>query len=273
MLADHGAMSKIIAGGQSLVPSMNFRLARPETLIDINAISELEGIRDTGDTLEIGALTRHAAFHALVCDGPTGQMLTRAVRHVAHYPIRQRGTFGGSLAHADPAAEWCLIAATLDAEIEIAGQDGTRRIPAEAFFRGTFTTALAPEEVLIRIHMPKLPADWGVGFHEFSRRHGDFALAMSAAALRVERGAIVEVRVGLGAVGGTPLRLGLVEAQLTGAPAEPDVLAEAAAEVPGMIDPASDIHGSADFRRELAATMVARALQEALDGALVGDGR
>ncbi|SLN70655.1 FAD binding domain-containing protein [Roseisalinus antarcticus] len=264
LLAEHGDVGKIIAGGQSLVPSMNFRLARPETLIDMNAIAEIAGIEDRGDTLVIGAMTRHAAFHTPVCDGPTGAMLTRVVGNIAHYPIRQRGTFGGSLCHADPASEWCLVAATFDAAMEIHGQDGMREVGAADFFKGTFTTAVGGDELLARIHLPKLPEGWGTGFYEFSRRRGDFALAMAVAALKVEGGKIADARLGVGAVAAHGLRLETLEQALTGQPATEETIAEVAAQVPGLVKPSGDIHGSAEYRRDLAQAVVRRALNAAL---------
>jgi carbon-monoxide dehydrogenase medium subunit len=267
LLAEHGEAGKIIAGGQSLVPSMNFRLARPETLIDINGLTELQGVRDAGDVLEIGALTRHATFHQPVCGGPTGRLLAKVVQHVAHYPIRQRGTFGGSLAHADPASEWCLVTATLGAEIEILGQAGPRRVAAADYFRSSFVTALGQDEVLVRVFLPKLAEGWGTGFSEFSRRKGDFALSMALAALRVERRTIAGAYLGIGAVAAHALRLRRIEERLTGAPATAETVTAAAAEVAGLISPSSDIHGSAEYRRELSVAMVRRALVEALDEA------
>ena len=263
LLAEHGMTGKVIAGGQSLVPSMNFRLARPEALIDINEIAEIQGIDETGDTLIIGALTRHAAFHEPVCDGPTGRMLAHVVRNISHYPIRQRGTFGGSLSHADPASEWCLVAMTLGAEMEIRGPGGERRVPARDFFKGTFMTAVGPDELLCRVHLPKLPDGWGAGFHEFSRRKGDFALAMSLAALRIEDGAVREARLGVGGVASHALRLAPIEAALVGKPATPEAFKAAAEAVRDLIDPTSDIHGSAVYRRDLAVAMVGRALIDA----------
>jgi len=264
LLARHGQTGKIIAGGQSLVPSMNFRLARPDVLIDIGAIAELRGVADRGDHLEIGATTPHARFHDPVCAGPTGRLLSRVVANIAHYPIRQRGTFGGSLSHADPASEWCLVAATFGAEMEIHGQDGVRRVPAAGFFRGTFVTDIGAEELLARIRLPKLPEGWGTGFVEFSRRKGDFALASAVAALDVRAGTITGARLGVGAVGPHGIRLSGLEAAIIGRAASATTLAEIAAAVPGLIDPSSDIHGSAEYRRELAATMLRRAMTAAL---------
>lgn len=268
LLGELGDIGKIIAGGQSLVPAMNFRLARPEILIDINAIPELQGVTDAGDRLEIGAVTRHAAFHTSVCDGPTGDILAKVVRNIAHYPIRQRGTFGGSLSHADPASEWCLLAMTFAAEMEIHGQEGVRRIPAHEFFKGTFVTALGTREILARIYLPKLASDWGVGFYEFSRRKGDFALSMAVAALKCDNGQINGAHLGVGAVAAHGTRLEALEQKLIGAPATAETISAVAAEVPAFINPSSDIHGSAEYRSELSVTVVRRALTEALEGAV-----
>lgn len=264
LLAEHGDFGKIIAGGQSLVPSMNFRLARPETLIDINGIEEIQGVMETDGALVIGAVTRHAAFHAPVCADPLGGLLSKVVQNIAHYPIRQRGTFGGSLSHADPASEWCLVSATFGAEMEIHGPGGLRRVPAEAYFKGTFVTDVGPQELLARIHLPKLGAGWGTGFYEFSRRKGDFALAMAVAALKVEGGRIAAARLGIGAVAAHGTRLGALEDKLVGQPATEEVIRAIAAQVPGMVDPSSDIHGSAEYRKDLSETVVRRALLEAL---------
>ncbi len=263
LLAEHGEEGKIIAGGQSLVPSMNFRLARPETLIDINHIPEIQGVRDLPDHLDIGAVTRHATFHSPVCAGPLGVLLTKVVANIAHYPIRQRGTFGGSLCHADPASEWCLVATTLAAEMEIHGQSGERRVPVARYFRGTFVTDVGRDELLARVRLPKLPGGWGTGFYEFSRRKGDFALAMSLAALSVEGGIVRGARLGLGAVSSHPLRLEALEAELIGQPANEEVFSAIGRKAQEIVTPSGDIHGSAEYRLELTATVIRRALVEA----------
>lgn len=267
LLAQYGEDGKIIAGGQSLVPSMNFRLARPDTLIDINNIAEIQGVREMPDHLEIGAVTRHATFHDPVCAGALGRMLTKVVANIAHYPIRQRGTFGGSLAHADPASEWCLVATTLGAEMEIHGQSGERRVPVSSFFHGTFVTAVGRDEMLARIRLPHLPEGWGTGFYEFSRRKGDFALAMSLAALSVQGGVIRGARLGLGAVASHPMRLESLEKELIGRPATDDTFTEMGRKAQDMVTPTGDIHGSAEYRRELIVTVIRRALAEAAEDA------
>src|SRR6266568_1987462 len=164
---------RVLAGGQSLVPIMAFRLARPAHLIDINAVAGLGRLVVRDGVLRIGARVRHAAFHHPVADGPLGAMLASVVRHIAHYPIRLRGTFCGSLAHADPAAEWGVVAATLDAELVAVGAHGERRLAARDFFRGLMETALAPDELLAAARLPVLPEGTRFGFAEFSRRAGD----------------------------------------------------------------------------------------------------
>src|SRR5687768_15349539 len=209
---------RILAGGQSLVPAMALRLARPPHLVDINRISELRALSLDGQTLSIGACVRHAAFHRPLGEGPLGRLLSCVVRHIAHYPIRTRGTFCGSVANADPASEWCLVAATLGAKMIVRSSRGSRTIGEPGFFRGIMTTALAPDELLAETRLPLLAADTRCGFNEFSRRAGDFAIAMSLAAYRVEGGVIVEPRVGVGAVESQPRRIPEAEAALLGKP-------------------------------------------------------
>jgi aerobic carbon-monoxide dehydrogenase medium subunit len=264
LLATYKDDCKILAGGQSLVPAMNFRLARPAILVDINDLNELDYLRPDADHLKIGALTRHAAFHQPVVEGPLGTLLAKVVRHIAHYPIRQRGTFAGSLSHADPASEWCLVATTLRAEMIAVSVRGERVIAASDFFHGTFTTALEPDEVLTEIRLPAMTPDWRAGFYEFSRRAGDFALGMAVAAARVEDGTIREARLGVGGVADRAIRLEALEEQLVGKAASSDVIDGIAREARGMIEPNGDIHASPEYRRDLIATSVKRALTEAL---------
>ncbi len=264
LIAEGEPDRKILAGGQSLVPAMNFRLARPDTLIDINGLTELANILPDGDRLRIGALARHATFHRPVIEGPLGLMLSRVVRHIAHYPIRQRGTFGGSLAHADPASEWCLVVTALGAEIIVQSVRGKRSISAESFFKGSFTTVLSEDEILTEVRLPVLPRGWRTGFYEFSRRAGDFALAMALAAVRIEDGTIRDVRLGIGGVSGRSIRMGAIEAFLTGKTPSSEVFDVAGAQARESINPTEDIHASADYRRDLIATVVKRALVQAV---------
>src|SRR6266849_9215297 len=191
---------RVLAGGQSLVPTMAFRLARPAHLVDINQVAGLDRLAVESDALVIGACVRHAAFHRPVAAGPLGDLLAFVVRHIAHYPIRTRGTFCGSLAHADPASEWCLVAAALGAEMVAQRAGGTRAIAAQDFFRGIMTTALQEDELLTQARLPILPADTRFGFYEFNRRAGDFALGMALTTYRLQNGVIVEPRVALGGV-------------------------------------------------------------------------
>ena len=263
LLAKYKDDCKILAGGQSLVPAMNFRLARPSILIDINDLHELDYVRCTPESMQIGALTRHAAFHRPIVSGPLGGLLSKVVQHIAHYPIRQRGTFAGSLAHADPASEWCLVATTLGAEVVTKSARGERVIGSSAFFRGTFSTDLAADEVLTEIRLPAMGEGWRTGFYEFSRRAGDFALGMSLAALRIEAGTIREARLGIGGVADRAIRLQALEYELVGQTASPQVIEAIAQEAKAAVNPVGDIHASPEYRRDLVAAAVKRALAEA----------
>jgi aerobic carbon-monoxide dehydrogenase medium subunit len=266
LLAEHGEEGKVLAGGQSLVPAMNFRLARPAALIDINRIDALDYVRQGDGTLRIGALARHSRFERPATDGPLGALLPRVARHIAHLPIRTRGTFAGSIAHADPASEWCLLAATLDAELVIASRRGTRTLRPEAYFAGALTTALEAHELLTEVRLPTLGADWRTGFAEFSRRAGDYALAMSAACLRMEDGRVVEARIGVGGAADRPQRIAAAEQLLIGSEAGADVCGEASNVAAEAIEPLEDIQASAEYRRDLIRAMVGRALAQAWQG-------
>jgi carbon-monoxide dehydrogenase medium subunit len=263
LLDEHGDDAKILAGGQSLVAAMNFRLARPSMLIDANDLRDLSTVTVDGDYLMIGALVRHATFHKPVVEHPVGHLLSRVVRYIAHYPIRQRGTFGGSLCHADPASEWCLVATVLDAEMLIESQAGRRRVPAKEFFKGTFATALKPNELLTHIRLPLGDPALKGGFYEFSRRAGDFALAMALVTLECDGPRIKAARLGLGGVADRPLRLGTLEAKLVGQQADEQTFKAIAAEASGLITPTGDIHGTAEYRKDLIKAVLSRALVEA----------
>jgi len=264
LLAAHGQEGKILAGGQSLVPAMNFRLARPASLIDINRIDELDYVREDGGELRIGAVARHARFEVPVGGGALSAFLPRVARHIGHLPIRSRGTFCGSIAHADPASEWCLSVAALDAELVILSRRGQRKVRPNEYFVTALTTTLEPDELLTEIRLPVLDDTWRSGFAEFSRRAGDFALAMCAAFLRFEDGCIAEARLGVGGATDRPLRIAAAEAVLTGTEGGPGILREAGNIAAETIDPLEDIHASAGYRRDLVRAMVARALNQAL---------
>src|SRR5580693_2543942 len=263
LLATHGQEGKILAGGQSLVPAMNFRLARPASLIDINRIDALDFVREDGGELRIGALVRHVRFEAPVSRGALSAFLPRVARHIGHLPIRSRGTFCGSIAHADPASEWCLLAATLDAELVIVSRRRQRSVRPNEYFVTALMTTLEPDELLTEIRLPLLDDGWRTGFAEFSRRAGDFALAMCAAFLRFEDGRIVEARIGLGGATDRPLRIAAAEALLTGTDGGPGIVREAGNIAAETIDPLEDIHASAEYRRDLVRAMVGRALNQA----------
>jgi carbon-monoxide dehydrogenase medium subunit len=242
---------------------MAFRLAKPAHLIDINGIAALEKLAVGNGGLSIGACVRHAAFHRPAVSGPLGTLLTTVAHHIAHYPIRLRGTFCGSLAHADPASEWCLVAATLGAEITALSARGTRTIAAVDFFAGIMTTELAEDELLAAVRLPLLSNDTRFGFCEFSRRAGDYAIAMSLASLRIEDGIIVDPRVGVGGAEATPRRIPEAEAALAGRPPETAVLRAAADAAADAIEPLEDIQADAAYRRDLVRAMTRRALERA----------
>jgi carbon-monoxide dehydrogenase medium subunit len=256
---------RILAGGQSLVPIMAFRLARPAHLIDINRVAGLDMLEVAGGRLRIGARVRHASFHGPVAAGPLGALLATVVREVAHYPIRMRGTFCGSLAHADPAAEWSLVAVTLGAELVAISRRGQRTIRANDFFLGVMETALSPDELLCEASLPVLPAAVRFGFAEFSRRSGDYALAMALAVLQIEGGVIANPLLGIGGVEARPRRLALAEAALAGTKPSQAVFREAAALAAAAVDPLEDPQADARYRRELVAAMVVRALSGACE--------
>ena len=258
-----GEDGRVLAGGQSLVPIMAFRLARPAHLVDINGVDALRRLAVDGERLCIGAGVRHATFHKPVVDGPLGWLLAAVVRHIAHYPIRTRGTFCGSIAHADPAAEWCLVAAALEAAMVARSAGGTRIIPAQDFFRGIMTTALNEDELLTEVRLPILPADSRFGFYEFNRRAGDFALAMALVTFRLQDGVIWEPRVAVGGVEPQPRRMVDAERALAGRAAERAAFEAAAAAVASAVDPLEDAVTSATYRRDLARTVTRRALEQA----------
>jgi aerobic carbon-monoxide dehydrogenase medium subunit len=255
---------RVLAGGQSLVPTMAFRLARPRHLVDINDVVGLDRLEVNGETLSIGACVRHSAFHRPVVNGPLGRLLAIVVRHIGHYPIRTRGTFCGSLAHADPASEWCLVATTLGAEIVANRAQGMRTIAADQFFEGMMATALAEDELVTEARLPLLAADTRFGFYEFSRRAGDYAIAMALATFRIVDGAIVEPRLGIGGAEGRPRRMREAEASLAGNAPEIATFRAAADAAADAIDPLEDIQASADYRRDLVHTIARRSLERAV---------
>jgi carbon-monoxide dehydrogenase medium subunit len=206
---------------------------------------------------------RHAAFYEPVCDGPLGKLLATVVRSIAHHPIRTRGTFCGSVAHADPASEWCAVTATLDGEMVARSKRGERIIPAKDYFAGIMTTALEEDELLAEVRLPMLAPDTHVGFQEFSRRAGDFALSMAVVTYRVAGGKIADARVGIGGAEPHARRIADAEAVLNGKAPAAETFNAAGEAAAAAIDPLEDIHTSADYRRDLVRAMTRRALESA----------
>ncbi len=254
---------RVLAGGQSLIPTMAFRVARPAHLIDINGIAELAQLTVAGSALTIGACVRHAAFESEAVPGPTGALLRNVVRHIAHYPIRTRGTFCGSIAHADPASEWCCVMAALDGIVLLRSRRGDRLLRAEDFFHGIMTTALEEDELLVAAKLPLLADGTRTGFAEFSRRKGDFAIAMAAVCYRREHGVMVEPHVAVGGAEARARRVSAAEAVLRGRAPETDVFEKAGTAAAAAIDPLEDINNTAAYRRSLVRTLIERALEDA----------
>ena len=264
LLASHDGDAKAIAGGQSLVPMLAFRLAQPTLLVDLRKLADLRGIRISDAGVTLGAMVR---WRDIEDDDRlrTGHpLLKAAIAHVAHYQIRNRGTVGGSIAHADPAAEMPGIAITCDAEIAVVGKSGAHVIQAADFFQGALTTALTPDEIIVEIRLPAWPAGRRWGFQEFARRRGDFAMAAAAVFYDQDaRGKARNAHVGVIGVGDRPLRLTAVEDVLNGESIDEATIAKADAATSAAVDPQDDIHASAAYRRSLVGTMVERALKNA----------
>lgn len=264
LLAAHDGDAKALAGGQSLVPMLAFRLAHPTLLVDLRKLADLRGIRISARGVALGAMVRWRDIEDDERLDTAHPLLKAAIAHVAHYQIRNRGTVGGSIAHADPAAEMPGIAMTCDAEIAVVGKSGTRVIQAADFFQGALTTALTPDEIVVEVRLPPWPAGRRWGFQEFARRRGDFAMA--AAAVFYDQDASGKARnahVGAIGVGDRPLRLTTAEDVLNGRAIDEATIAQAEAAASAAVDPQDDIHASAAYRRALIGTMVERALKSA----------
>jgi len=269
LLAEHADEGRVLAGGQSLVPLMNMRLVHPDVLIDINGISELSFIEATNGGLAIGALTRDSTLTSDRTVAERLSVLSEAAHCVGHPAIRNRSTVGGSIAHADPAAELPAVMVALNAEIVARSRSGSRTISAQDFFKGYLTTDLKDGELLTEVRIPGLPPRSGSAFVEFSRREGDYALAGVAAVVTLqEDGTIVDARLGLCSVGPAPVRPQNAEALLRGQRPGNEAWTAAATAVASVIDePLSDIHGSADYRRHLAGVLTKQALAGAAERA------
>jgi aerobic carbon-monoxide dehydrogenase medium subunit len=257
LLDRYGDDGRILAGGQSLVPALNLRLAAPRAVIDINRVPDLDAIRVTPEGLVIGALVRQEALERSPLIREHAPLIAAAMPHVGHSAIRARGTIGGSLALADPAAELPACAVALGATIRTGRRGGTRDIAADDFFRGIYTTALAPGEIVTGILVPR-PAGWRWDFEELARRHGDFALAGLTAGARLEAGVVAEARLVFFGVGTRPVRARRAEAALAGRRADAETLAAAGRALDGDLDPPGDVHGSPALRRHLARVLLAR---------------
>jgi aerobic carbon-monoxide dehydrogenase medium subunit len=262
LLAELGPQDgRILAGGQSLVPTMAFRMARPSHLIDINGIAELATVSVKDDAISIGACVRHAALEADTVPGVTGALLRKIVRNIAHYPIRTRGTFCGSVANADPASEWCCVMAALGGVVLARSQRGMRRIAAADFFQGVMATALKEDELVMAAELPLLAEGTITGFVEFSRRKGDFAIAMALVTYRLEGGSIVEPRVAIGGAEPHARRVLEAEAHLNGQAPSKAVFSRVAEAAVLAIDPMEDVNNTAGYRRKLVHTLLQRALE------------
>jgi len=263
LLREIGDDGKILAGGQSLMPMMNFRLAQPPHLIDINFINSLDYIRSANGAIKIGCLARQARALGDSLIRRCAPLIAAALPHVGYAQTRNRGTVCGSLAHADPAAELPAALLALDGSVTVARVDGKREIAARKFFQSYFSTALGADEMVVETSIPVQPANSGSSFVEFARRFGDFAIVGVAATLVLEKDRIADARIALTGVADKPWRERGVEEKLLGQKASAELFAAVAHDVAGAIDPGSDIHATADYRRSLAEVLTRRALSEA----------
>jgi aerobic carbon-monoxide dehydrogenase medium subunit len=260
-LAEHGDDAKVLAGGQSLIPLLRLRLAYPEVVVDVGRVEEMRGVREDGDHLVIGAMTTHhdVLGNALVREHCG--LVVEATKTVADPAVRHRGTFGGALTHADPAGDLPAVVLALDAEFVVAGTGGRRTVAASDFFVDYLQTALAPDEVLVEVRLPKLGAGWGFHYEKFHRVAQAWAIVGVAAAVHRSNGSISEARIGLTNMGSTPLRATATEQALAGA--ELSAIAEAAGHAADGTNPSSDLNGAADYRQHLARVLTRRAVTAA----------
>jgi CO/xanthine dehydrogenase FAD-binding subunit len=261
LLETHGDDAKVLAGGQSLVPMLALRLARPSAVVDVNRVAGLDRVTQDGPTLSIGALVRQRAVERWAAD--RAPLLTAALRHVGHAPIRARGTVAGSIAHADPASELPALLLCLDGGVVARSRRGTRTIPAGDFFQGPLMTALAPDELVTETRWTLPPAHAGWGFREMARRQGDFALVGVAAVLTLARGRVAEARIALFGAAATPVRAPAAERALLGQLAGETAIAEAARLATDGLETVSDLHAPAAYRASVTRTLTARALADA----------
>jgi len=264
LLAEHGDAAKAIAGGQSLAPMMNLRLAQPAELIDLGDLLGLDQLRESDGAIEIGALVRHQQLAESELLRERCPLLAEAAQGIGHYAIRQRGTLGGSLAHADPAAQLPLVAVTLGAQIELASRRGRRVLSAAEFFVSVMTTELAADELIVAVRFPALLPGEGAAFRLFNRRHGDFAIVSVAASVQVNGGRVARLRLGVGGVEPVPVHLDELAARQAGRTPDAAWVAEMAAGASAAVEAENDERITALYRRELTESLVARALAAAL---------
>jgi carbon-monoxide dehydrogenase medium subunit len=265
LLREFGDEAKVLAGGQSLVPIMALRLAQFDHVVDLNRVPELQGVERQNGTLRVGAMTRQAVIEGDATVADAVPLMARATRFIGHFQIRNRGTLGGSLAHADPAAEYPALALTLDAEFEVANASGSRTVTASEFFVSTFMTALEADDVLTAVRFPVWNGRCGFAVKEVARRFGDFALTGAACALELDGDdRVIRAGIGMFAMGSTPLRARQAEAALTGTSVGDVDLEEIGRMAAGESEPPDDIHASAAYRRSVGAVVVARGLGSAI---------
>jgi len=275
LLEKHGDDAKVLAGGQSLVPLLNFRLVRPKCLVDINHIAGLDYIKESDGKLRIGALTRHRAVETSPLVRQKNGLLFEAVQLIGHPAIRTRGTVGGSIAHADPTAELCAVMVALDGEIQAAGPGGRRRsIGWKDFFVTYFTTTLEPGEICAEVILPMLSPKAGWAFEEFAHRHGDFAIVGAAAVIEADaKNRCTQARLAISGAAPMPVRATTAEKFLQGQELTAKTLEEAGRHAAEQVEPDSDLHASAEYRQHLAAVMTTRALKRAVERLKAGERR
>ncbi len=270
LLGEHEEEASVLAGGQSLIPLLALRLARPAVLIDINGIDELSGISATNGSVAIGAMTREYMAEESETVAGAVPLLAAALPFIGHEAIRNRGTVGGSLAHADPAAELPAVARALDAEFVVRGPSGERVVPAAQWFEGYLTTSRRPDELLLEVRFPAAAKGTGVSFQEVARRHGDFAIVGLAVSLVLSGGVISDARLAFAGLSYVPARATAAEDLLTGERPSAELFDEAARRATGDIDPPADLHGSPEYRKTVAVALVRRGLRAAADNAARG---
>ena len=271
LLGEYGDEAKFLAGGQSLVPLMSFRLAQPGVLIDLNPATDLDHLGEDSGHVVIGAMTRQRAVETSRLVRDSLPLLSEALGHVGHVTIRNRGTIGGSLAHADPAGELPVALLALDGEVVVEGPGGTRAIKGDDFFVGALTTALAPTEILTSVRIPRSAAGTGAAIAELARRHGDFAIVIAMAVVHLDQSGKCDMaRIALGGAESVPTRLRDVESGLLGADPSDEAIKAAAEAAAGAVNPVGDIHGSESYRRDMTRVFVRRALIQAVERAKDG---